>query len=47
MATAAIFSLEELIVDAEACSADRVVVGESGWIPDQAAMTMAEVGVAA
>lgn len=47
MATAAMFSLEELIVDTEACSACWVVVRESGWMANQAAMTMAEVGVAA
>lgn len=47
MATAAMFSLEESIVDAAACCAYRVIVGEKGWMPDQAAMTMAEVGVAA
>jgi hypothetical protein len=47
MATAAMFSLEELIVDAEACSAYWVVVRERGWMANQAAMTMAEVGVAA
>jgi len=45
MATAAIFSLR-FVVDAEACSAYQSVVGERGWMPDQATMIvpMASVG---